>query len=269
VKYENDSLGNRIKEYELVSKNYLTKRIPVICRIDGKCFSTFCKRFERPYDKFFNNSMNQVMKFVCENVQGAKFAERHSDEISILITDYDKITTDSYFDYNVQKIVSVISSMATAELCRLMAKASFKQPHFGNWINKEYIGWEENWPMFDCRCFNIPKSEVANYYWWRLLDSKRNSINMLAQSEFSHKELQSITCNQMQEKLFQERQINWNDIPQGQKSGFSCKKKLVEKLVEEGPNEGQIFNRNVWDIFPSAASKSELDETLEFVFHNQ
>ena len=42
---------------------------------------------------------------------------------------------------------------------------------------------------FDARCFNIPKEEVANYFYWRQLDATRNSIQMVGQANFSHKEL--------------------------------------------------------------------------------
>ena len=261
---KNDSLGDRMKEYESVPKICLTKRVPVIIRADGKAFHTFCKRFERPYDEVFNDCMNLVMKHLCENIQGAKFAERHSDEISILITDYDKITTDSYFDYGVQKIVSVVAGMATAELCRILSSGEFGR-------GKEVfmpIDWSgEAWPTFDCRCFNIPESDIDNYFWWRNLDAVRNSINMLAQSKMSHSSLQGKNCNEVQEMLFQDHGINWNDIPQGQKSGFCCFKTKKKKKIEKGPYKGQDFERNIWVVQPSASAKHMLDSQIQYVLH--
>ena len=254
-----DDLGDRMKQYESVTKNYMTRRTPVIVRCDGKSFHTFCKRFERPYDAFFNKCMNIVMEKICSEVQGAKFAERHSDEISILITDYDKINTDSYFDYNVQKIVSVIASMATAELCRQL----IIQP-----VKLNILKLDEDWPMFDCRCFNVPEDDVVNYFWWRQRDAVRNSINMLAQSKFSHKDLQGKSCDEMQEMLFQEHEINWNNIPQGQKAGFSCVRETIDKAVENGPNAGSVFKRKVWKVLPSVATRQELEEMIQPVITN-
>jgi tRNA(His) 5'-end guanylyltransferase len=234
----NDSLGDRMKDfYEGRSKTFLARRTPVIIRIDGKAFHTFCKRFERPYDHFLNTALNKVALHLCQNIQSVKFAERHFDEISLLLTDYDNFQTDAYFDYNVQKICSVAASMATAEFCRQLAKTSFKPRHNGDWIDKEYIGWEESWPCFDARCFNIPEAEVENYFWWRMLDGTRNSISMQAQSKFSHRELQGKNSNDMQEMLFQEHGINWGNLPQGQKVGFVFKKidhKGSRVWVEEG-----------------------------------
>ena len=42
---------------------------------------------------------------------------------------------------------------------------------------------------------NIPKEEVTNLIYWRQLDATRNSIQMVGQANFSHKELQNKSCN--------------------------------------------------------------------------
>jgi tRNA(His) guanylyltransferase len=275
-----DDLGNRMKEdYEKRSRCYLTRRTPVIVRVDGKAFHTFCKRFEKPYDAFLNDSLNQVMKNLCSNIQGAKFGERHSDEISILITDFDTIDTDCYFDYAIQKMCSVISSMATAEFCKCLVlgeanrKATFSRPvnspeeleertAFQKRFSKVILSDEESWPTFDARCFNLPEHEISNYFWWRMLDAKRNSISMLAQSKFSHKELQGKNSNEMQEMLWQNHDINWNNIYQGQKIGFTCEKKMIDKPIPAGPNAGETVKRNVWEIIESPSSKTELDKRI-------
>ena len=251
--------------YEKRAQTSLIRKIPVIIRVDGKCFKSFCKRFKKPYDHFLNNSLNDVMKFLCENIQGAKLAERHSDEISILLTDFDTIQTDAYFDYEVQKICSIVASMATAEFCRLLAQASYKKRFFGSlggWSNRVCLKWYESWPNFDTRCFNIPQDEISNYFWWRMLDAKRGSINMVAQAHFSHKSLQGLSCDQMQEKLWQEKQINWAKLPQGQKIGFICRKEKCEKEIPNGPNKGEKVERNVWAIIESPSCKSDLDEII-------
>ena len=263
----------RMKEnYENRSKVFLTRRTPVIVRIDGKSFSHFCKRFEKPYDQFLNNSLAQVLKHLCENIQGVKIGERHSDELSLLLTDYETLQTDAYFDYNVQKISSVVASMATAEFCRQLMinerhfdKAS---PNFKELYNKKtYISVSEPWPCFDARCFNIPKEEVANYFWWRMLDAKRGSINMVAQSKFSHKQLQNKSCDEKQEMLFQEHGINWAKLPQGEKVGFICLRKPVDKPIEKGPRAGEVIQRNVWKAEPSPANITDLRALVsEFVW---
>jgi tRNA(His) 5'-end guanylyltransferase len=248
----------RMKEnYEKRSRTSLTRRVPVIIRVDGKAFHTFCRRFERPYDEFLNLCLNQVMGELCGNIQGAKFAERHSDEISILLTDFDTIRTDAYFDYEVQKICSVVASMATSEFCRALRMAE-----------ETVLTLEEPWPNFDARCFNIPMEEVTNYFWWRMLDAKRNSISMVAQANFSHKKLQGKSCDEMQEMLWQEKQINWAKLPQGQKVGFICLREMQEREIPAGPMKGQKVKRNVWAVKESPSQRSALNDLIsgiEFV----
>jgi tRNA(His) guanylyltransferase len=277
---KNDSMGERMKEYESVPKNFLTRRILVICRLDGVAFHTFCKRFERPFDIVFNDVMNNVMVSLCSRIQGVKMAQRHSDEISLLITDYDAITTDAFFAYNIQKIISVVSGMASSERCKqLIIKENERMDIFNSSVNtkeeletrtefqkrfnKKILSMDEKWPCFDCRCFNIPENEIANYFYWRLLDCKRNSISMLAQSKFSHKELQGKSCEEMQEMLFSKFGINWAKIPQEQKSGFVCYKEKRTKQVEDGPMKGQWFDRSVWAKYPSPSTKLKLDELVK------
>ena len=251
-------LDVRMKEnYENRSKNFLTRRVPVIIRIDGKSFHTFCKRFDRPYDRILNYALNNTMEFLCKNIQGAKFAQRHSDEISILVTDYDTITTDAFFDYNVQKICSVVASMASAQFCKTL------YIECNDDLNK-YLQRDEDWPCFDARCFNLPEEEITNYFWWRVLDAKRNSIQMVGQANFSHKELHGLTCDQIQEKLFIEKQINWAKLPQGQKTGFLCVKTMQRKEVPGGPLKGTFVDRSVWETQESRTTRDHLDSILLF-----
>ena len=252
----NDSFGDRMKKYENQSKGYLLNKVPVIIRIDGKGFHNFCKRFEKPYDEFLNNSLNQVMKFLCEEVQGVKFGQRHSDEISLLLSDYDNINSDAYFGYGIQKICSVTASMATGEFCKQLTDDVISR------IQNKILLWNERWPSFDARCFNIPKEEIVNYFWWRLLDAARNSVNLHARSYFSHSQLQNKNSNQMQEMLFQKHNINWNNIPQERKSGFICIKEKIEKEIEIN-NEKSTVQRNVWTVKPSFSTYTDLFQEVQ------
>ena len=86
-----DSLGTRMKGYENVSRFYLTKRTPVIIRIDGKAFHTFTRGFERPFDKCLMQTMKETAIYLCKNIGGCKLAYTQSDEISLLLVDYDTV----------------------------------------------------------------------------------------------------------------------------------------------------------------------------------
>ena len=109
-----DSLGDRMKEfYENRSKLYLPRRVPVIIRLDGKAFHSFTRGFEKPFDNVFVKAMQQTMKYLCENIEGCVLGYTQSDEITLVLCDYKKLTSQAWFDNNIQKICSVSASMAT------------------------------------------------------------------------------------------------------------------------------------------------------------
>lgn len=224
-----DSLGDRMKEYyENRAKTYLVRRMPVIIRLDGKAFHSFTKGLNKPYDEVFHNAMNETMKYLCENIQGCKLGYTQSDEITLVLTDYDTLTTDAWFGYNVQKMCSVAASMATLKFNDIFSEIyhtlMFQEddptanPYFDVLFSKI------NKAMFDARCFNIPKEEVTNCLIWRQQDATRNAIQMLGQCNFSHKELQGKSCNDIQDMLMLQKGINFNDMPVEFKRGVCCRK---------------------------------------------
>jgi len=198
-----DSLGDRMKsQYENRTRYMLPRRTYTVIRVDGKAFHTFTRKHcQKPFDERFADAMEGTALALCEGVQGAQMAYWQSDEISVLVTDFMDITTDAWFDANLQKVVSVSASIATAEFMALM---QLGRAHF------------------DSRVFTIPDQvEVGNYFIWRQQDATRNSIQSLAQAHFSSKRLHGVTNSQAQDLLMLEKGINWNDCPMRQKRG-SC-----------------------------------------------
>ena len=193
-----DALGERMKHnYEEVAKYRLTRRMPVAIRIDGKAFHTFTRGFEKPFDYILQASMIETMEYLVQNIQGAKFGYTQSDEITIILTDYDTLETDAWFDYEVQKLCSIAASMATMIFNRIFNnKVDYlyesKSARCASFTNEDLAHMDAlaKGAMFDARCFNIPKEEVGNLIVWRWQDAKRNSIQMVGQHFFSHKELQ-------------------------------------------------------------------------------
>ena len=222
-----DDLGTRMKEYEKRNQYYLQKRTPVAIRVDGRSFHTFTKGFKRPFDDILMKSMQETAKYMCENMGNAKLAYVQSDEITIILVDYDTLETDCWFNYRTDKLCSISASMAT------MAFNKFFEANVKNYIRnimpniltplaETYMKAAEKGAMFDARCFNIPKEEVTNLIYWRQLDATRNSIQMVGQANFSHKELQNKTCNMIQDMLHEQKGINWNDYPTVCKRGSAC-----------------------------------------------
>lgn len=215
-----DKLGDRMKEnYEDAYRIKLPRRMPLIIRVDGKAFHTLTKGMERPWDEGLSQAMLMTARYLAENVQNCKLAYVQSDEISLLLVDYDRFGTEAWFDRNLQKMVSVSAAMATLA--------------FNQEISKAYLGTQG---VFDSRAFVVPREEVCNYFVWRQNDATRNSVQMLARAHFSHKSLNGLNNNQVQEKLFQEKGINWNDTPTRHKRGACIKKRYYEgvELLPDG-----------------------------------
>lgn len=236
-----DELGQRIKtQYENRTRYYLPRRTYTIIRCDGKNFSSYCKGLKRPYDKELVNSMNETTKHLCKQIQGSKFAYVQSDEISILLTDFEKDSTAAWYDGNIQKICSVSSSFCTSFFNQIRNK----QGH-------------DKLAQFDSRVFTIPdRTEVMNYFIWRNLDAARNSISMLGRTYFSHKQLINKNTSEIQEMLFQQYNINWSKEPAGFKNG--------RLIVKEYFVVGDTL-RSEWVVIDSWKFTSDKDRLLKMI----
>lgn len=232
-----DELGKRMKEYyEGIPKTRLMRRTPVIIRIDGRSFHSFTRGLKKPFDHVLMYSMQETMKYLCENIQGAVLGYHQSDEISILLIDYKRFNSSAFFDYEIQKVCSISASMATVAFNKFFYRIS--QSEIESKADEAYketlLKKQDLMPQFDARCFNIPKEEVTNYFYWRQLDATRNSIEMVGQANFSHKELHKKSCNMIQDMLHEQKGINWNDFSVPEKRGTCCYKESYQINRETG-----------------------------------
>lgn len=197
-------LGSRIKRYEAVSNNKLTPRSPLFIRIDGKSFHTFTKGLEKPFCQSLIDTMVYAAEMTAKNMSGCKLAYVQSDEATFMLADYDTNEMQGWFDYELNKVVSISASL------------------FTYYFNKE---WDlqreagERLPaLFDSRAFTVPLEDAPNVFIWRQQDWERNSIQMLAQSEYSQKELNGKKVPDLHEMLFK-KGINWADLNDQLKNG--------------------------------------------------
>jgi len=244
------TLGERMKEnYEFRAQTHLTRRMPVIIRIDGRAFHTLTKamKLERPFDSGFSSWMQETTVALCEDIQGAKLGYTQSDEISILVTDYDNLTSEAWFDYNVQKMVSISASIATQAFII------------------EMYSYDRSWDVnFDSRVFNIPREEVNNYFVWRQQDWIKNSVQMLARDYYSHKELHGKNRSDMHEMLH-EKGVNWANLDDWKKNGIAfIRGEEYDKTGIYGESEPVI--RHSWDDNPNLIFSKEpwiIDELIK------
>ena len=248
----NNEIGKRMKEYyENISKTKLMRRAPVIIRIDGRVFHTFTRGFKKPFDEILIKSMQETMKYLCENIQGCVLGYTQSDEISLLLVDYKNLNSSAWFDYEVQKICSIAASMATMAFNKSFTKnaeefmtdcaSSYEMEGLCGKGTEEYKLCEvyqkaiEKGAIFDARCFNIPKEEVTNYFYWRQLDAIRNSIQMVGQAHFPHNILQHKTCEDIKDMLYVKDEIIWELLPIHKQRGSCCIKQdhIYENILRK------------------------------------
>ncbi|MDJ0342242.1 tRNA(His) guanylyltransferase Thg1 family protein [Streptomyces sp. H10-C2] len=208
---DSTALGDRMKAYEAVTRALLPRRTHTLIRVDIRAAHSYLRGAQKPFDEAFMADMDAVAEALCAEISGAAFAYTQSDEISILITDFGSLGTEPWFGGVVAKQVSISAALATAVL------------------NERRSGRA----LFDSRVFTIADPvEVANYFLWRQRDAVRNSISMAAQAVFSPKRLHGVNSGGMQELLWAEAGINWNDYSDGCKRGRVTVRHTGERAVE-------------------------------------
>ncbi len=216
------SIGDRMKMYESLTENRLMPRLPIVIRLDGRSFSKFTKGMKRPFDDDFRQAMVEVTKYLVEQTH-AKIGYTQSDEISLVLYTDNIESGATMFEGRIQKIASNFASMASVKFLLEMQKR-FPEKVSGN----------KTLPSFDCRVFTVPsKTEAANAIVWRVQDASKNSVAMVSQANFSHKELQGLSCKEQQYKLLTEKDINWNDFTSAQKQGVFVRKEKIQVVLEQ------------------------------------
>ena len=237
-----DVMGDRMKLYEGLNEKKLIPSLPILVRIDGKNFSTFTRGLGRPYDEGLTELMKETTRYLVEQTN-ACIGYTQSDEITLVL--WGKTPkSEVYFNGKHSKLVSVLASMATAFFAK-------------NQLNYLPLSHAHRLVHFDCRVWNVPSlEEAANAVLWREIDATKNSVQMLAQEHFSHKELQG-KGRAAQHDLLHTKGINWNDYPSFFKRGsYFARADLLTKYsvedIEELPpkhhlrrNPGLVIERRI------------------------
>lgn len=208
---DSTALGDRMKRYEHTYRHVLPRRTYTLLRVDGRAFHTYLRGAAKPFDEAFMADMDHVAEALCAEITGSVFAYTQSDEISLLVTDFASEQTEPWFGGVTAKWLSISAALATATL------------------NERRPGRA----LFDSRVFTLSDPvEVANYFLWRQRDAVRNSISMAAQAHFSHRRLHGVSSGGMQELLWSEAGVNWNDYPDDCKRGRVAVRETGERPVE-------------------------------------
>jgi tRNA(His) 5'-end guanylyltransferase len=191
-----DSLGDRMKQAEHVFRHELPRRMPLLLRVDGVCFHSFCKHMKRPFDERLMDVMDDAAMALCKRISGAQIAYVQSDEITVLIHGYKRLDSQLWFNGEIQKIASVAAAIPSSVVSRAYGQEA----------------------LFDARVWVLPEAEVCNLFLWRQQDATRNSLSMVTHAHYSHKECHGKNSAAKHEMLYA-KGINWNNLPTYQKRG--------------------------------------------------
>jgi tRNA(His) guanylyltransferase len=194
------------------SPEIMIPKLPIIIRLDGNNFHNWTKGLKRPFDEGLSELMIETTKFLVDETN-AVIGYTQSDEITLILHNVER-NGYIYHDGKKQKILS---------------KLTAKCVNFFNETRKELLPQHDKVAVFDARIYQTPTLEDAvAQLLWRENDATKNSISMLAQSHFSHNELQNLNGHQMQDKLMLESGVNWNDLPAKYKRGTYVKRTVTQ-----------------------------------------
>jgi len=244
---DSTALGDRMKRYEASYRSLLPRRTYTMMRVDIRAAHSYLRGAQKPFDEVFMADMDATAEALCAEITGAVFAYTQSDEISVLVTDFAGEQSEPWFGGVTAKWLSVSASLATAVL------------------NERRPGRRA---LFDARVFTLSDPvEVANYFVWRQRDAVRNSISMAARTHFSHRRLNGVSTNGMQELLWSEAGVNWNDYPVGCRRGRVAVRRTGERPVEyvdgrTGETVRTTAIRSRWETTPAPRFDTEPDAWL-------
>jgi tRNA(His) 5'-end guanylyltransferase len=251
-----DEFGNRMKAYEAAeTSRMLDPRLPIYARIDGRGFSRFTRGMEKPFDARMTDAMIETARHLVEATQ-ARIGYVQSDEISLVLM-ADTPESDVMFSGKVQKLVSVLASMAAAKFARICPE-----------------GFEDRLPAFDCRVLQLPdRIEAANMLLWRAMDCRRNAVSMVSQAYFSHRQLNGKRQSDMHEML-REKGVDFTSYPEENRLGMFLARRVVEitpdsvrrqvpssvaeAILADGPVLRTVVRRIAMPAFADVANRAEV-----------
>lgn len=256
-KTNKDTLGDRIKSYEAASNYKLSPNSVVIIRVDGKAFHTYTKRFHKPFSNALIETMAVATEKTARSMQGFKLAYTQSDESTFMISDFDTHESKAWFNYEINKIVSITASTFTA--------------YFNQEI-KKHVSPNSSLAMFDARAFVVPRDDWQNVFVWRQRDWERNSVQMLGNSQYSHKELQGVSNKELKNKLRTEKMRDWDALKDSYKYGTfidSSYNRICEKLNYNDIDLLVNTNNDLPKEYPSHKFSESKIQTYSNVYYFQ
>ena len=265
------NLEDKCQYYRGLTDYRLLPNRDILVMLDGKNFSKLIKNnFKKPFDDDFIDMMNKTAQFLCENVQGCKFAYTQSDEISLLITDYETTETDTLFGGRLCKIQSILASLATSEFNRQFILYYLKDKGYTG-IECENVIKKMKLAQFDCKAWVVPsQNDAFAWFLYRQLDCVKNSKQQTAQTYLPHKQLVGHNADEQIQMVAEKNGIDWYAFDNKYKYGrfvYKVKKQMTTTLPS---GETIEYTRNkftpvgAWDLTTEEGKIKFIEHTFKF-----
>lgn len=236
------TLGDRMKNYEREFEFQIPPTSAYICRLDGKNFSKFTSKFNKPFDNRFITAMKLTMNDLVDKFN-ASTGYCHSDEITLIFPPVDnpELTIHMY-NGRVVKLCSVLAGYCSVRFCYHINKVVSTEDSLKEHVNQCNF-------CFDCRMLSWTQDklyEIVNHMIWRRQDCYRNAVSAYGRYILGHKSTHKKNSDEIIEMLLQNG-VDWNDVPIHIKYGMYGKKEQYDKMAENGEmvKRSQIVNRSL------------------------
>lgn len=212
----NIKLKDRVSAYAEITDYKLLNKLPLIIVINGRSFSKLTALLDKPYSEKFAECLQATLLQLVQEIEGAIFGYCGNDEMIIIARNDQSIETLPWYDNSVQKIASVVSSIATL--------------HFNNCISALDLNLMGE-PIFYSHVFTAPNiTEAINVIVSKQQKSLISSIHFACFYELLKKHdkndikemLSGTTIDDKINLLRQECNIDFNQYPSSFRRGAAC-----------------------------------------------
>ena len=218
-------LKDRIESYQVQTEYKLLNKLPVIICVNGRTFSKTTSLLDKPYSKPFAQCLASTALKLCSEIEGCIFAYQHNDEIILISRNDQSNDTLPWFDNKIQKISSIVSSIATLHFNQCVSNSDL------NLLGDSY---------FTTKVFTVPTiAEAINTIIYKQQQNFYNSVQFACFYELLKKHdknfikemLQGLSFDEKVSLLQQECDLDFNQYPSSYRRGIAFYK--IPKVIND------------------------------------
>lgn len=242
-------LDERMKNYVDAGQHHLTSKVPVIINIKGRSYNKMLidvlkvkttmteKEIRRLYNDYIHCFCYSAISVIKE-MEGFKVAYVGDNEISYLLSDNNHVDMQSWFNYNIFKIISIVSGKFNITFNKTSPFKTILEDQ-----------------LFQVKCFNIPEIDISNYFLWRVKDNRRNSLQTYCRQFFSPEEIHGKSIHDLNRMLFK-KELDWNEaLTYAQRNGI---------FMQQNKN-GEI---NISSVTHTVTNKDIVYKDISYIIDN-